>query len=97
MKETPHFTDLTNSLLPRSLEPALPKAEGSPETTDREPYKLTAVDEPGPPFSPASAENKPNPLLDIVEQGMDAGGDSVARKVPDNQRSTVGTIAPPIT
>ena len=75
----------------------MPKAEGSPETTEREPYKLTAVDQPGPPVSPATAENDPNPLMDIVEQGMDAGDDPVARKVPNHQRSPVGTIAPPIT
>ena len=95
MKETPHFSDLANSLLPRSLEPELPKAEGSPET-ERKAYKLTAVDGPGVPVAPASAENKPNALLDIVEQGMDAGGDPVTRKVPHNERSPVGTIAPAI-
>ncbi len=97
MKAPPPSPDLTKSLVPRSLDPALPKAEGSPEPTEPSPYKLTAVDEPGPPVSPASAENKPNPLLEIVEQGMDAGEDSVARKVPNNERSTVGNIAPPIT
>lgn len=97
MNETPQFSDLTHSLLPRSLDPALPKADGSPEITEREPYKLTAADQPGPPISPASAEDKPNPLLDIVEQGMDAGDEPVARKVPDPQRSTVGTLGPVIT
>jgi hypothetical protein len=97
MNATTHFTDLTNSLLPRSLEPDLPKAEGSPETTERKPYELTAVDEPTPPFAPETVQEKDNPLLEIVEQGMDAGGDSVTRKVPNDERSTVGTIAPPIT
>lgn len=96
MDETPHFSDLANSLLPRSLEPELPKAEGSPET-ERKPYELTAVDEPGVPVAPASAEDKKNPLLEIVEQGMDAGGgDPATRKVPHNERSTVGTIGPAI-
>src|SRR3954471_3752342 len=97
MKATPHFTDLSNSLLPRSLEPELPKAEGSPEPTEPKPYELTAVDQPAPPFAPETVHEKDNPLLAIVEQGMDAGGDPVTRKVPNDERSKVGTIAPPIT
>jgi hypothetical protein len=97
MKETPHFSDLTNSLLPRALEPELAKAEGSPETTEDKPYELTVEGEPGSPFTSASVEDEPNPLMEIVEEGMDAGGDPTTRKVPHDERSTVGTIAPSIT
>ena len=88
----------TTGLVPRSYEPQGAKAEDAPELTVAEPYKLEPVnDAAGTDVAPASAENEPNPLIDMVEERVIAPNDEVTRKVPDDHRSTVGTIAPAIT
>lgn len=96
MHSTQQFTDLTSSLLPRSLDPELSKSEGSSEGTDLKSYKLTVADNPELDRASLDNENERNPLLDIVEAGVDAGGDPAVRKMPSEERSTAGTVGPAI-
>ena len=95
MNPTMPNPDLTKSIIPRSLHPEFPKAEDAPPPEFPEAYPLIAVDEPGTDSAPATAENEPNELLEMVEETV--MNDAVLRKVPNDERSKVGTEGPLIT